>query len=552
MLKQLVIQNYAIIDHIQIEFGPHLNIITGETGAGKSILTGALGLIQGNRADSKVLYDTSQKCIVEAEYIQNSDSLHALLEHHDIEADTTLTIRRIISTQGKSKAYINDEPVKLSVLKEITTLLVDLHKQFDTIGINDPVTQRSMLDAMADNQAYLEVYKDVFRAYKLDVKKLNELEVQEESVQKELDFAQFQIQELNDANFRPNEQVELEQEIKLLSNADAIESILQKINVELYDKSDSMTDVLNGILNELERIDSDLPALHTLKQQLYSTKEELIDIAQSASQMNLGFDLDIAQLEMKQERLDLIYRLTRKHHKEHLNDLLDYQAALANEIEALMSFSTNKSTLEKRIDVHRVNLSKWANEIEENRVRVKDEFAARVKSFLSQLGMEHAQFEVQILPVDEFTDSGKNEIQFLFSANPGKPVEDIKSVASGGELSRVALSLKSTVASKFDMPTLIFDEIDSGISGEVARKMGIILKDLANQHQVISITHSPQIAAKADTHFFVYKEVKDNRTFAKLKTLDRTGRVQELAKMLSGDPPSKSAIDNAIVLIDTQ
>lgn len=549
MLKSLFIQNYAIIEELQMQFGNQLNIITGETGAGKSILTGALGLIQGNRADTKILYDHDKKCIVEAEFHDESKGVQAIFKSADIEFESPILIRRVISPSGKSRAFVNDEPVNLGFLRNLSSILVDMHRQHDTLGINQESTQISMLDSLAANQDKLKKYKKLFSQYRKEKNKLHVLIEEESKVKQELDFLEFQIKELDEAAFVENEQEALENEVNMLQNADSIISTLQKINFQLEESDNSIVQQISEFTNELDRLGDVGSQAQELLERLNSVTEELRDISNDSSGLSSDIDSDPTRLEEKQERLNLLYRVLQKHHMEDLNDLLVFHDELATKIFKLKSYGKDRSALEEAVLKAESELKKQGAVIRTARQKSGPVFEKKVKIILSELGMEHAQFIVQIDKAKELRNSGIDQVEFLFSANPGKAPQALNEVASGGELSRLALSLKSIVAGNIELGTMIFDEIDTGISGDVSGKMGVILSKLATKHQLISITHSAQIASKADTHFFIYKVIENERTYTKVKVLPEEGRIVEIAKMLSGNPPSTSAMENAKELL---
>ncbi len=549
MLKNLHIKNYAIIEELEMDFTSQLNIITGETGAGKSILTGALGLIQGNRADTKVLYDKEQKCIVEAEFSSHDLSVQKQLKAEDIESDESITIRRMIMPSGKSRAFINDEPVNLTVLKNISSRLLDMHRQFDTHGINKESIQFSMLDSLASIAEIRSAYEVSFKQYKKDQLELKRLIEEEAKVNQELDFIAFQLNELSEFSFEKGEQQTLEQEVNVLSNAEHIVQALQKISFQLDGSEQNIIHQVTELRNELERAGDAGEEINQLNERLMAVTEELRDLASEASRLEQTIDGDPATLQEKQERLDHMYRLIGKHHKEDLEELLGYQEELSDKLFRLKSYGKDRSALEGRITKTEKELESLAKEWRKKRVDIAPSFEKKVMTLLGSLGMEHAKFEVLLEEASELRGNGKDNLQFMFSANPGKEVQPLSEVASGGELSRLALSLKSIIAGKVELGTLIFDEIDTGISGEVSSKMGKILKQLAESQQIISITHSPQIASQAESHFFIFKVVENNRTYTKIRTLDEEGKILELAKMLSGDPPPESAVQNARALL---
>lgn len=550
MIKSLVIQNYAIIENLSMTFGQNLNIITGETGAGKSILTGALGLIQGNRADTKVLYDDSKKCFVEAEFLDESPLIKTLFLNHEMEYESPIIIRRVIAPNGKSRSFVNDEPVNLSFLRDLSALLVDMHRQFDTLGINDESTQINMIDSLADQIDYVDQYHKAYLQYRKDLLKLDKLIAEAQQVAKDLDFLNFQFDELEEAGFEENEQESLEQEVHMLENADGITTALQKLSFMLDESENAIIDQLSDVRNDLEKMGESGSEMNSLRERLNAIIEELKDINYQSSNLANSVEADPTTLDEKHERLNLLFRLLQKHSVANSAELYEFHQSLSDKIRELQSFAQNRSQLEADIEKAESSLKQQAAQINKERQKVTPQFEEKIKTQLADLGMEHAQFIIRINHGKQLRTHGMDEIQFLFSANPGKAPQSINEVASGGELSRLALSLKSIVAGKINLGTLIFDEIDTGISGEVSGKMGVILKKLAQQHQLISITHSPQIASKADTHFFIYKVVENNRTYTKVSELGPEGRIQEIAKMLSGDPPSDGAIKNAKELME--
>lgn len=549
MLKSLLIQNYAIIESLEIQFSEGLNIITGETGAGKSILTGALGLIQGNRADTKVLYDANVKCVVEAEFDSDNAAIRALFEEEDIEFEQTIIIRRTISAKGKSRAFVNDEPVKLGFLKALSILLVDMHRQFDTIGINEAAVQLEMLDSVAENATLLEDYQRAYAEYKRKLKTLQELQEAAKKANQELDYLQFQLNELEEENFQEDEQESLEAEVELLSNAEGIISSLQKVSYSFEEGEQNIIQQLTDISNELNRLGIEQGPVYELNQRIIALNEELRDINLEANSIAQGVEVDPRQLEEKTNRLNRLFALLQKHQMDDLATLLDFQASLRTKINGIAKLDDDQSELIQDIETIEKQLFKKAEQLHTRRTAQIPTFQKKIIDLVANLGMEHAQFDIQCTKLDTLTASGMNQLQFLFSANPGKAPQDLKAVASGGELSRLALSLKTVVADHMELGTLIFDEIDTGISGDVAGKMGKILKDLSSGHQIISITHSPQIAAQATKHFFIYKEIENNRTYTKVQTLSEADRIIEIAKMLSGNPPSDSARKHAKELI---
>ena len=549
MIKSLYIKNYAIIESLEIHFSNGLTIVTGETGAGKSILLGALGLIMGQRAELKALYNTTEKCVVEGRFDIKNYNLQAFFEENDLDHEPTLVIRREITPSGKSRAFINDTPTNLKVLQQISDALIDLHQQFDTLDIGSSGFQLKAIDALADNNSLVANYKRKYQQFKAIQTELEELRIANQRSASETEFLQFQLTELEEAALIVDEQEALEIEYAKLTNAEEIKRVLSGAFQYLSEDEQSIIGQLQQIglsINQVQKFD---PAIEKMNTRFDSAILELQDVIQEleviaeATEHNPERNLEV------KERLDLIYRLQNKHQVSSIEELLKKQQTLQTQLQSFEDLSANIIDLEKREAELKSNLQKQANQLSGRRKVVLESFEGAVKNRLGQLAMEHAQLKVQIEPMENLGPKGNDDIKFLFAANMGSRLEPIKEVASGGELSRLALVIKSLVASSIPLPTLIFDEIDSGISGDVALKMGFILRKLSDEHQVVTITHSPQVASKADAHYFVYKKVKDDRTVTKVRLLADDDRVRAIAVMLSQNPPSEHALKNARELI---
>lgn len=552
MINKLQIRNYALIDELEINFSKGLTIITGETGAGKSILLGALGLIMGKRADTKVLYDESDKCVVEAFFDIEKYDLRAFFEENDLDYDPALIIRREITTAGKSRAFVNDTPVNLKILQSLSSSLVDLHQQFDTLDIHEVSFQLRMIDALANNKALLADYQEKFAAYQADKNKLARLENQQKRAEQETEFLQFQLDELQALQLQAGEQETLEEELERLTNAEDIKRVLSATFQHLTDSETaviSQLEELRSALNDIRKFDSRVGRLF---ERFENAIVELQDMSGEFERIAEETEHDPERILETQQRLDAIYRLQNKHKVGAVEELLALQKELEEKLEGFGDLSAEINRLRKRIGEQEQQLLKQAEQLRERRMQVGPGFEQKVLGLLSQLSMEHARIQVEYLPLEELGPTGMDEINFLFAANPGSRLQLIKDVASGGELSRLTLVTKSLVASAIPLPTLIFDEIDTGISGHIALKMGSILRQLSNQHQVVSITHSPQVASKADVHYFVYKKIHDDRTYTKVRQLTPDERVRAIATMLSQNPPSESAIENAKELLAIQ
>ena len=545
LIKKLSIRNYAIIEELEINFPEGLTIITGETGAGKSILLGALGLIMGERADSKSLHDDTKKCIIEGTFQVDKYKLQAFFEENDLDYAEECIVRRELSPSGKSRAFVNDTPVRLGTLKQLTAALIDLHEQFDTLDIHNVSFQLRMMDALAGNHNLLQEYRTHYRKYTADKKQLRDLIGQNDRSSQETDFLQFQLAEFNEVELVAGEQEKLETEQSQLSNAEEIKTTLSAAFHNLTDGETPIAEQLKEVLRQIADVKKFHPNIPSLYQRLESLSVELEDIAGEFEKVAENTEFDPERIAEIQGRLDLIYRLQNKHRVNSITELLDIQNAIQEKLASFLDLSSNIETLEKNIEAQEKNLRIIARQLSGKRQQSAPKFTKKVLSLLEQLSMPHTRFEVEFKNIEHLSPSGTDEVHFLFAANPGSRLQPIKDVASGGELSRLTLVTKSLVAAAIPLPTLIFDEIDTGISGDVSLKMGNILRKLSNHHQVISITHSPQIASKADAHYFVYKKVDAHTTTTKVKRLSAEERVRSIAVMLSKNPPSESALQNA-------
>lgn len=550
MIKSLHIRNYAIIESLEINFSEGLTVITGETGAGKSILLGALGLIMGNRADTKSLYNEAEKCVVEAQFDIRSYDLKTFFIDNDIEYDDETFIRREILPSGKSRAFINDSPVNLNVLQQLSGALLDLHQQFDTLDIHNISFQLRMIDALADNKRLTAGYEEEYRQYQTDKRRLSNLIARNEASAKEVEFLQFQLEEFNKAELVEGEQERLEQELAVLSNAEEIKRTMNAAFLYLSESEQSLVSQMEELSIQLHQVGKYEQRMQELSERYDGLVEELKDIAGEFEEIAEQAEYDPERIVEIQARLDLIYRLQNKHKVATVKELLDIQENLQQQLGEFGDLSTEIETLNKRIAEQEVHLFEVAKMLSERRQLVIGDFENKVHAMLAQLAMEHAVLKVDFRKLEELSPTGLDELNFLFSANKGSRLQMIKDVASGGELARLTLVTKSLVASAIPLPTLIFDEIDVGVSGDVALRMGNILRHLSNQHQVVTITHSPQVASKADAHYFAYKVEKEERVITKVKELTKDERIRAIATMLSQNPPSDAAIENARQLIE--
>jgi DNA repair protein RecN (Recombination protein N) len=545
MLSKLLIQNYAIIEKIEIDFTNHLNIITGETGAGKSILVGALGLVLGDRADTAVLMDKEKKAIVEAVFsVDDVSIIEPLLNQWEIEPASEVIIRREVSANGKSRAFVNDTPVNLTQLNQLSARLVDLHQQFDTHLLGRDDFQREVLDALAAHHQVLVSFRKAFHTYTNALRKLSQRKEEAASFNRELDYQQFLFDELSDANFRENELEELEAELKILSHAENIKAVLARIQSSFVDSEQPVVQSIKSILQQLNSIAAYHNELPGLSARLQSAFIEIQDISDELELLNDKVLMDEARIDEVQSRLSLGQKLLKKHHVQQTNELLAIQATLEKQLTNVMQAGEEIKLLEIKVKETQEAAMSLAQKLSVNRKKQVKPLEENCGELLKRVGMPNARLKIDIQDAT-LHQGGIDQISFLFDANKSNRFEPLQKVASGGELSRLMLSLKSLVAHSVNMPTLIFDEIDSGISGEAARQVGILMKELGSKHQVLSITHQPQIAARADAHFYVFKKEVRGKINTQIHKLNDNERIEAIAKMLGGEPPSAVALENA-------
>ena len=552
MLQQLHIHNYAIIDSLEINFSSHLNIITGETGAGKSILMGALNLILGERADTSVLLNKEKKCFIEGMFKTNHPAVKDFLQKNELDCEAEMLIRREISSNGKSRAFINDTPVTLSQLKQLSSLIVDLHQQFDTLELNSNDFQREVIDALAGNGKLIEQYQTVFKKYRIVLQELEKLRSAQSIANKEFDYNQFLFNELEEANFTENEIENIDAEIKLMSHAENIKSILADIYFQMEESEQPIVQQIKSISQKLQSVQNLYPEIKSLNERLVSLQIELADISSEIDVINNKVNYDEEKINALNDRMATGYSLLKKHNVHTTEQLIEIKDHLENELKKVTNLADSIVEKEKISQEYFDEALKLAKTISTKRQNEIKPFEEKVNKLLAKVGMPNAKIKVEITETETLNSFGNNTIEFLFNANlssANKQFELLRKVASGGELSRLMLSIKSLVAKSVQLPTLIFDEIDSGISGEAARQVGIIIKELSDAHQIISITHQPQIAAKANTHFFVYKEIKDDKIITAIKVLNPDERITAIATMLSGKKPTAAAFENARELI---
>ena len=545
MLKTLRIENYAIIAKVHIDFDASLNIITGETGAGKSILLGALGLIMGQRSDSKVLYDKGSKCIVEAVFSQYPPAIEKLLVAEDLDVEEELIIRREISTSGRSRAFINDTPVKLDVLQLINQNLIDLNQQFNITDIQDKKFQLSLIDGLADNQKLLAQYRKGYAQLKEKRDKLSAVEQMESTQLKELDFIKFQHNELVVAALDGTDKTSMESELELLDKSEDITNLMAETAYAVSESDQNLKDQLAALAKRWSSFSSADPQLMQGYELMENIQEEFHTLYDLANNIKDKTEMDPSRLSTLRAKLDSLYSLEKKHGVNTIEELLQIQTDLELRLNGIENRSEIIAQLQKEILDLDKSLRVEADTLSQRRAKVFPKIQKAVNKKLNELGMGSAEIKVQATRREDLSRDGLDNLDILFKANKGNEFLPIRKVASGGETSRLMLSLKASVADKMSLPTMIFDEIDTGVSGEVAGKMGDIIRSLANKHQLICITHSPQVSARAVQHLFVYKEETKSRTITHVKVLSKKERILEIAKMLSGDPPSSFALDNA-------
>ena len=550
MLKKLSIENYALIEHLELELSPALNIITGETGAGKSILLGALGLILGNRSDTSVLKDTSRNCVTEGTFDIEGYGLEPFFDEYDIDFERHTVIRRIITPAGKSRAYINDIPVQLATLKELSSRLIDVHSQNQSALVGDEEFRIRVIDSLAGNTSLLGEYADAYHTLHGKESELSRLRADMERNRRDEEYLRFQWQQLSSLGLRKGEIQELEAEQKELANAGAIMEALGKADGLMDADESGVLPWLRSAGESLQHISSVLDGAGELADRMQSAYIELKDIAAEISEMAGRIEDNPTRLEAVDNRLGAIYALMQRHGTENADALLDIEADLRTRLEAITSADDDIAALEKEIITLREKAEAVAARLTESRTKAAATFDSEVCGVLSRLGMAAARFVTEITPAEALSPLGADSIRFLFDANRDGRLQPIERVASGGETSRVMLALKAAVARSTKLPTIIFDEIDTGVSGRIADAMGEIISELSGFMQVINITHLPQVASKGDTHFLVYKESSGDGAYTtRIRRLDRQQRIEEIAKMLSGSHVTDAATAQACTLL---
>jgi DNA repair protein RecN (Recombination protein N) len=558
MLQKLVINNYALIDNLEISFGDGLNILTGETGAGKSIILGALSLILGQRAESRYFFNQQKKCVIEGIFTISDFHLKSFFEDNELDYEAETILRREISADGKSRAFVNDTPVTLNILKAFGEKLIDIHSQHATLEINDPEFQLLVVDSVAGHGNLLTDYQSKFKAYKKATARLHQLITESDKAKSDLDYYQFQFDELEKANLTEDEQEKLEQELYALNNAEEIKRNLLGAFYLLQDGETSALIQLREATHHLSSLEKFNPLIAELHERLKSILIELKDIAAEIEGLEQHTHTNEARATEINERLSLIYNLQKKHHVNTNAELLQLQEELSTKIQQALFGDEEIEKLQKQIAAEKQDLENSASKLSSNRAKAIPDIEKQVIQSLAEMGMDNSTLKIEQnqtpghnSPSGGLGANGTDQVRFLFSANKGHTLAEMSKVASGGELSRLMLSIKSLIAKYTALPTIIFDEIDAGVSGEVANKVGQIMERLAENLQVITITHLPQIASKGQSHYFVYKDNEAAVTYTRIRQLSKQERVLEIAKMLSGDKPGESALQNARELLNS-
>ena len=571
MLQKLTIQNYALIDNLEISFDKGLNILTGETGAGKSIILGALSLILGQRAESRYFFNQQKKCVIEGWFKIDGFHLNSFFEENDLDHEETTVLRREISSDGKSRSFINDTPVNLTLLKQFGERLIDIHSQHATREINDPEFQLLVVDGVAGHGDLLTDYQTRFKAYRKSLTQLQQLIEQNDKAKADLDYYQFQFDELDKAGIAADEQEGLEKELASLNNAEEIKRNLLGAHYLMHEGETSAIIQLREAGQQLSIIEKYNSEVENLHERLKSTLIELKDIAAEIDIIEQKTITNDGRAEEVNTRLSLLYNLQKKHRVNSNQELVEIQNELSEKIAAAIFGDEAVEKLQKQIAAAKAELEKLAAQLSANRKKAIPVIIKKVLANLAEMGMGNSAMEIEnfagkaespqtgkttILSAsgtsglaDNLSKNGIDHIRFLFSANKGHALADMSKVASGGELSRLMLSIKSIIAEYTALPTIIFDEIDTGVSGGVANKVGQVMERLSQNLQVITITHLPQIAGKGKSHYFVYKDDSELATKTRIRKLDEQERVLEIAKMLSGDNPGESALQNARELL---
>ena len=548
MLVRLYIQNYALIQELDLDLQTGFTAITGETGSGKSILLGALGLVLGERADTQVLFDKELKCIVEAEFEVAELQLKELFKRHDLDHLPQSTLRREINPAGRSRAFVNDTPVSLSVLRAMTESLVDIHSQHQTLLLGSDTFQLDLLDIFAEHGSNLKDYKAIYSQYRLKQTELRSLKnfIQENRIDK--DYLLFQLQELEEVALKAGEDEQMKEELGLMEHAEEIKTVLNQA-MQQMNNEEGLLDQLNALTNRIDSISGHTKRLEELASRLESVRLELDDISQTIEEVESQVELDPERQQVLIEQLDALQRLLSKHRASDVEALIQIKKDIEEKLHSADDAHAKLEALEQELVAIEIKLKASAKALTEERQKAKKKLIKTVSGQFEKLSLPHAKVDIEISQTSDYKNNGCDDINLLFNANKGGRLESLSKVASGGELSRLMLILKSQLAKAKQLPTLIFDEIDTGVSGEIAAQMAAMLREMSEGRQVISITHLPQVAARANHHLKISKSDTKERSITDVTLLDEDGRILELAKMLSGAKVSEASVANARELL---
>jgi DNA repair protein RecN (Recombination protein N) len=535
MLKHISIQNYALIESLEIDFNEKFSIITGETGAGKSIILGALSLILGNRADHSALYNIENKCVIEGVFNIKGFQLENFFSENDIDYDLHCIIRREITPSGRSRAFINDTPVQLSLLKELGITLIDIHSQNSLLEINQGSFQMAVVDEFADNIEKLQHYREVFFAFKNMQQKLQQTLEKEEEIKKEEDYLSFLFNEFEEANLQEKDVEAMEEELKLLNNSEEIKQGFFAIEQMIQQSEENIINSLNQAQEQINNIAKFDKRIENLSERLQSNIIDIKDIADEITALNESAIYDQERIDILTKELNSVYHLQQKHHVQSVAELLEIKSDIDKKLQQINSLDTDIESMKKEKEKYLEEATKRSRDISERRLAVIPNIKEFIDEKLHVLGMPKAEFDIKHTENEVLQENGKDKLQFVFTANKGQELQPIHKVASGGELSRLMLSIKAVVADTMKMPTMIFDEIDSGVSGDIASKVGKLMKEMAVEKQLIVITHLPQIAAVGKEHFHVSKEEINNKTRSFVNKINKEQRILEIARMISGE-----------------
>lgn len=551
MLASLSIKNYALIENLKVDFRDKLSVITGETGAGKSILLGGLALVLGKRADASSVINKESKCIIEADFDIENYNLKSFFEQEDLDYEPTTTIRRELLPNGKSRAFINDTPTTLSVLNALSEQLIDIHSQHETLQLADSNFQFQIIDSLAKNEDYLASYTEKLKRFKMLIKELELIKINQKKSQDEYDFNSFILNELIQADLKENEQIELEETIIKLAHVEDIKLNLSEA-IQLIDNEQiGAQNLLNQLKNNISKIASFSNDYKQLSERVNSVFIELNDIVQELEKENESLEYNPQELEKNEERLQIIDNLQKKHNVDSIEGLIEIKGSYKKKIIDVDSASEIIKNKELEIDKQRIEVEKLASKIHQRRAKAIPVFIYELERILSKLEMKNTRLSIDLIENEEFFANGKDELRFLISANKGLTFESLKKAASGGEMSRIMLAVKSILSKYTKLPAIIFDEIDTGVSGEVSNRIAGEMQQMSENMQVITITHLPQIAAKGNQHYKVFKEERSKTIRSDIKLLSKTERINELAEMLGGKLITNSALAHAKQLLAT-